>query len=347
LEEHSIPEFQPAIKAKHRLENNKWIDSIFHSYFDLKSVKMKKTSILFPALISLSISVSSGSDQLDDGRSADDLRYGFINNTRSLLRYYRINLAGEGLSLVEGPNNNSILDVSINTRRNNFEEAMMLGFASVGKAITYQLEKAGESEGKLFYPSIITVQCRIPLGRNGTSVSASANSKIVIQFVDGTMPASQFWWEIHDSFQTVSDMMITSETPVIFNADVDYENLVSSRIALENMNNPRVSGLISMATKAKYVWGLEAKLESIVLDQMKTNHIDMMEKVLGVQPAEDQIIRIGKQVFYYIKLTYPEVEEVHTTDSLRYVWGGRRYPASLDEYYRAYNLKYNIRRPPR
>ena len=63
-----------------------------------------------------------------------------------------------------------------------------------------------------------------------------------------------------------------------FNADVDYENLVSSRIALENMNNPRVSGLISMATNAKYVWGLEAKLESIVLDQMKTNHIDMMKK---------------------------------------------------------------------
>lgn len=284
-----------------------------------------------------------GADQRD--RPSNEIRYDFVNSTRSILKYYRINVAEEGISLREGPNNNTVLGVTIDTRRNNFEEALLLGFASVGKAISYASEKA--DDGRIFYPSVITVQCRVPLGRNGTSVSASANSKIVTQFVDGTLPASRFWWEIHDSFQTISDMTLPSETPAILKADVDYENLVASRIAMENMNNPRVSTIIGMASKAKYVWGLEAKLESMVLNHMKTNHADMMSEVLGVQPEEEQILRIGKQVFTYIKLTYPEVEETHTTDSLRYVWSGRRYPVSLDSYYREYNLKYDIRRPPR
>lgn len=308
---------------------------------------MNKIIISLLILITSPLEPAWGIDQKSDISSSNDFTFVFINNTRSILKYYRINLAEEGISLTEGPNNNMVLGVTINTRRNNFEEALLLGFASVGKAISYASEKASDSNGKIFYPSVITVQCRVPLGRNGTSVSASANSKIVTQFVDGTLPASQFWWEIHDSFQTVSDMMISSETPAILRTDVDYENLVATRIAMENMNNPKVSGLISMASKAKYVWGLEAKLESMVLDHMKTNHIDMMEQVMGVRPAEEEIIRIGKQVFHYIKLTYPEVEEVHTTDSLRYVWGGRRYPTSLDDYYRVYNLKYNIRRPKR
>ena len=102
---------------------------------------------------------------------------------------------------------------------------------------------------------------------------------------------------------------------------------------------------MNLASKARYIPGVEKKIEVLMLDKMKTKHADLMYDIFGYPPGEQQLKRIGKQVFYHIQMEPGEILDTHTNDSLRYVWKGRIYPEPLNEYYREYNLKYGIKRP--
>ena len=101
----------------------------------------------------------------------------------------------------DGQNNNKILELNLKSRRNNFEEVLMLGFSCVGKVMNRELSKEHNNESPPTLPSIVIINCNIPVGRNGTALSVSTNSALVVQFVDGSMSASQFWMELKNSFQ--------------------------------------------------------------------------------------------------------------------------------------------------
>ena len=49
------------------------------------------------------------------------------------------------------------------------------------------------------------------------------------------------------------DFTIPDRSPNLFMADIDYENMISTRIALEGKNNPRLSKIISAALNASWV----------------------------------------------------------------------------------------------
>ena len=103
--------------------------------------------------------------------------------------------------------------------------------------------------------------------------------------------------------------------------------------------------MLTLASKAKYIPGLESKIEVMMLEKIKSKHWDLMTETFGYSPTNKQIKRIGKQVFYHIQMQPADIINTHMNDSLRYVWKGRRYPEPLNIYYRDYNAKYGIKRP--
>jgi len=210
----------------------------------------------------------------------------------------------------------------------------------------YRVPDSRLNHDQLFIiPSIITVNCNIPVRRDNSYISASANNKAVAQFTNGVLTAEGFLYELRGSMEGSFTGYDNTSMPSILTADVDFENLIAARLALEGKNNPRLSTVLSLASKAKYIPGVERKIEAIMLEKMKTKNAYLLFQVFGYHPEDPQLKRIGKQIFYHIQMEPGEILDTHTNDSLRYVWKGRKYPEPLNEYYRQYNLKYGIKRP--
>ena len=271
----------------------------------------------------------------------------FTYQVHSALKYYRLPYTDDNTSFLKAKSNNTVFKISLTSRRNNFEEVVILGFSCVGKVMQREMYKEKKTDYVALIPSIITVHCSIPVGRDGSQLTASTSSVVLRNFVEGTITASEFWDEITNSVEYVSETQYLNKSPSIFVTDVEYENLIAARIALENKNNPRTANLISMASKAKYVWGLQAKVESLLMDHMKTKHMDLMVAVMGKTPNDEEMLRLGRLVFLHVQKPQDDLIETHTGDSLRYVWGGGSYPKAMDLYYDEYYERTNLPRPRR
>ena len=264
----------------------------------------------------------------------------FISDLKSQMQYFRLTLNENEISFNTLENNNIIFLLPLKSRRNNYEEIILISFGCIGRSIINQINNEVLYNKPSLIPSIITIECKIPNGREETFLSASINNKLLIQFIDGTINSESFWKEVKNATKltTNSDWMI--EDPSIFLADIDFENLISTRMALESRDNPKVEKLLGLASKVSYIPGLQNKLENMLIEHMKNNHTDLMAIVLGSQPTEKQIIRIGKQFFFQAQQPQKTLTISHTSDSLRYVWKGNTYPKSLDNFYNKYRLKY-------
>ena len=269
----------------------------------------------------------------------------FKNEVFRYFRYFKIQTDDVKLSFDETDNNNIVFSATVRSRRNNFEEVVLKTFACIGR-VMINVPGWKVKQNQLFIiPSIITVHCNIPVRRDNSYISASANNKAVIQFTNGVLTAEGFLYELRGSMEgsfIASDNILM---PSILHADVDFENLIAARLALEGKNNPRLSTVLNLASKAKYIPGVERKIEAMMLEKMKTKNAYLMFQVFGYHPGDSQLKRIGKQVFYHIQMEPGEILDTHTNDSLRFVWKGKKYPEPLNEYYRQYNLQYGIKRP--
>ena len=266
----------------------------------------------------------------------------FVNDVIKGMSYFRIEYDDRALSLSEIEKGNILFTLQINSRRNNFEEVIILSFGCIGRAIRNQLNLAVKSGRKVIVPSIVTIECYIPMGRNNTFLVSSVNNKMLVQFVEGEVTAEMLWREINNAFEASTHFAMTTRTPDIFMTDVDFENMVSARIALEGKNSPNLSTILSLVSKASWVPGLESQIKGMLVDYLKSNHIILMTDVMGTEPDDAQMVRIGQQFFVHVKKPVEEIGVSHTTDSLRYVWKGNIYPRALDVYYREYRLKHGI-----
>ena len=259
-------------------------------------------------------------------------------------RYFRIQTDDVELTFDE-IDNNVVFTATVNSRRNNYEEMILKTFACIGRVIIGIPDSRLNHDQLFIIPSIITVNCNIPVRRDNSYISASANNKAVAQFTNGALTAEGFLYELRGSMEGSFTGYDNTSIPSILTADVDFENLIAARLALEGKNNPRLSTVLNLASKAKYIPGVERKIEAMMLEKMKTKNAYLLFQVFGYHPGDPQLKRIGKQVFYHIQMEAGEILDTHTNDSLRYVWKGRKYPEPLNEYYREYNLKYGIKRP--
>jgi len=268
----------------------------------------------------------------------------FKNEVLRYFRYFRIQTVDVDLSFDE-IDNNVVFTASVSSRRNNYEEMILKTFACIGRVILGVPDSRLNHDQLFIIPSIIIVNCDIPVRRDNSYISASANNKAVVQFTNGVLTAEGFLYELKGSMTGSFTSYDKTSMPSILTADVDFENLVAARIALEGKNNPRLSTVLNLASKARYIPGMERKIEAMMLEKMKTKNAYLLLQVFGYPPGDPQLKRIGKQVFYHIQMEPGEILDTHTNDSLRYVWKGRKYPEPLNEYYHHYNLKYGIKRP--
>ena len=268
----------------------------------------------------------------------------FKHEVFKYFRYFRIQTDDVELTFDE-IDNNVVFTATVNSRRNNYEEIILKTFACIGKVLIGIPESRLDNDQRFIIPSIITVNCNIPVRRDDSYISASANNKAVAQFTKGVLTAEGFLYELRGSMGGSFTAYDNTSMPSILTADVDFENLIAARLALEGKNNPRLSTVLNLASKAKYIPGVERKIEAMMLEKMKTKNAYLLFQVFGYHPEDPQLKRIGKQVFYHIQMEPGEILDTHTNDSLRYVWKGRKYPEPLNEYYRQYNLKYGIKRP--
>ena len=264
-----------------------------------------------------------------------------INGIHNGLGYFRVR-CNTRLTKISQTNNNSILTVQVLSRRNNYEQVIIMSLVSIGRYFKKQLHHAMNQNSSTYIPSIVTIECETPVGRNKTILSCSLNNKIIIQFGEGSITSNELWIKIQSSIQSSMDFTISDRSPEIFMADIDYENMISTRIALEGKKNPRLSIVISTAFKASWVPGLESQLEDMLVSHLKSNHSELMKHVMGHELNDKQMLRVGQQFFIHIQKPFDEIKQSHTRDSLKYVWKGNTYPIELDEYYTLYRLKHGL-----
>ena len=265
----------------------------------------------------------------------------FIKKIHNELNFFRIKCEPTFTQITTN-NNNSVLNIRVNSRRNNYEEVIITSLGSIGRFLKNQMNYAIKNNFITYTPSIVTIDCVTPIGREEIVLSASINSKILIQFGEGTLSANEIWNMIREPIASSFHYNAMSISSDLFIADIDFENMISTRIALEGKNNPRLSSIINTALKASWVPGLESRLESMLVSHLQENHSDLMQKVMGHKLNDEQMLRIGKQFFIQIQKPYLQIKQSHMRDSLKYVWKGNLYPIALDNFYDKYWLEHGL-----
>ncbi len=265
----------------------------------------------------------------------------FLNEIQNELKIFRIEY-DQKVASIRQFFNNSILLINISSRRNNFEEVIMLSIGVIGKYLANRINEAVISKTRVFIPTVVEVNCNAPLSREDINILTSLDSKILIQFGNGHISAQELWSVAKNSVTSSINVINNDSSPKEFIADIDFENMISTRIALEGKSNPRLSSILSSAMKASWVPGLESKLEKMLVSHLKDNHSHLMAKVMREKISDEQMLRIGKKFLEHIQKPYGQIQLSHTIDSLKYVWKGNKYTADLDIYYKKYREEHGL-----
>ena len=282
----------------------------------------------------------SASILADNGHFNKELNI-FINGIHKELKFFRMNFDSD-FSNISIKSKNSVFGVRVFSRRNNYGEIIIMSAGVMGRYLSKKMDDAIINNSIIYIPTIITIHCVSFQGRDKVILSLSLNSKLLMQFGSGEVSAEMLWAHIKNNITSSKDFIDDDISPKTFMADIDFENMISARIALEGKNNPRLSSILSTALKASWVPGLESKLEDMLVSHLKKNHSDLMEKVMGDKLEDEQMLRIGRQFFIHIQKPYSDIKRAHMIDSLKYVWKGNVYPADLDSYYSDYRKKHSL-----
>ena len=110
----------------------------------------------------------------------------FKNEVFRYFRYFRIQTDEVDLSFDE-IDNNVVFKATVNSRRNNYEEMILKTFACIGRVIIGVPDSRLNHAQLFIIPSVIMVNCNIPVRRDNSYISASANNKVVAQFTKGCL----------------------------------------------------------------------------------------------------------------------------------------------------------------
>jgi len=127
--------------------------------------------------------------------------YAFYRKVTSTCQSYRVEVAADNMDL---DLENNDFSINLNSRRNNFEMVMLIGFASAGQAIIHQKHlQQTINNYEAIVPDKVNVVVTVPMGRNNTIFSAEASSVMVQELADGTVDTADFMRKIKDSIQTL------------------------------------------------------------------------------------------------------------------------------------------------
>ncbi len=130
--------------------------------------------------------------------------YAFYRTVTNTCKSYRITTQEGEMYFGREENNKDKFYLSVNSNRNNFEMALIVGFVSVGQAIKHQryMVKKGLIKTST-EPKTIHVTVNVPITRDNIIISASATAEQVIKLTDGKIDSAEFMRLIKNSIVTL------------------------------------------------------------------------------------------------------------------------------------------------
>lgn len=130
--------------------------------------------------------------------------YAFFKKVENTCKYYRVTVDPKKMSLTKNADGSYHFTIEMESMRNNFEMVMLVGFISVGQAISHQESFAKKKSGyTAVVPSDTEITVSIPVSRQSTIITAKATAGQISQLTDGKIDSSGFMRLIKDSIQTL------------------------------------------------------------------------------------------------------------------------------------------------
>ena len=108
------------------------------------------------------------------------------------------------MALTKNADGSYHFSIEMESMRNNFEMVMLVGFISVGQAMSHQEAFAKKKSGyTAVVPSDTEVTVSIPVSRQSTIITAKATAGQIRQLTEGKIDSSGFMRLIKDSIQTL------------------------------------------------------------------------------------------------------------------------------------------------
>lgn len=130
--------------------------------------------------------------------------YAFSRKIINTCKYYQIKIDDSNISYVKLGPDSFDLSLNLKSNRNNFEMVMLIGFFSVGQAIKHQQNI--KNGGEKFVPELLQmteIKVLVPISKNSMTISATADSKTILQLTDGEISSAEFMLKIKDSLKTI------------------------------------------------------------------------------------------------------------------------------------------------
>lgn len=153
---------------------------------------MKNTrKILFPLILLLGI----------EGLWAN---YAFYRQVTNTCKSYRVETQDGEMYFGKEEKTKDKFYLSVNSNRNNFEMALIVGFVAVGQAVKHQrsmvekkiIERSAE-------PKTVHVTVNVPVTRDNMVITASATADQVVQLANGKIDSAEFMRLIKNSMVTL------------------------------------------------------------------------------------------------------------------------------------------------
>ena len=130
--------------------------------------------------------------------------YAFYKKVANTCKYYRVNVDQKKMVLTKNADGSYHFSIELESMRNNFEMVMLVGFISVGQAMSHQEAFAKKKSGYMaVVPSDTEVTVSIPVSRQSTIITTKATAGQIRQLTEGKIDSSGFVRLIKDSIQTL------------------------------------------------------------------------------------------------------------------------------------------------
>ena len=130
--------------------------------------------------------------------------YAFYRKVTNTCKYYRVSVDEKKMALTKNADGSYHFSIEMESLRNNFEMVMLVGFISVGQAMSHQEAFAKKKSGyTAVVPSDTEVTVSIPVSRQSTIITAKATADQIRQLTEGKIDSAGFVRLIKDSIQTL------------------------------------------------------------------------------------------------------------------------------------------------
>jgi hypothetical protein len=130
--------------------------------------------------------------------------YAFYKQVTNTCKSYRIEAQDGEIYFGKDEKTKDKFYLTVNSNRNNFEMAMIVGFVSVGQAVRHQRSMVQKKIiEKSVEPKTVHVTVNVPVTRDNMVITASATSDQVVQLADGKIDSAEFMRLIKNSMVTL------------------------------------------------------------------------------------------------------------------------------------------------